>query len=84
LKERNGQIKTATLFLKDFHHSAEFRLSGFKTERDLFLAAAEHVLHYIQDHFASEVTNTRDSKIYNTLEGSRLGVAVISGGNSSE
>lgn len=79
MKERNGQIKTATLFLKDFHHSAEFRLSGFKTERDLFLAAAEHVLHYIQDHFASEVTNTRDSKIYNTLEGSRLGVAVISG-----
>lgn len=78
-KERNGYLKDAKIILEDFHHSAEFSLSGFKTERDLFLAAADHVLHYIRDHLEAEVLDRENMKLYEVLEGSRIGVAVISG-----
>jgi len=67
------------LVLEDYDHAAEFSLSGFKNERDLFLAASDYVLHYIRDHFASKAVDTQNLRLYDVLEGSRIGVAVVSG-----
>jgi PAS domain S-box-containing protein len=79
LKERSGYLKDAVLVLEDDHNAAEFSLSGFKNERDLFLAASDYVLHYIRDHFASKAMDTQNLRLYEVLEGSRIGVAVVSG-----
>jgi PAS domain S-box-containing protein len=78
-RERSGYLKDAVLVLEDYHHAAEFTLAGFKNERDLFLAASDHVLHYIRDHFASKALDSQNLRLYEVLEGSRIGVAVVSG-----
>lgn len=78
-KDRSGYVREVKLILEDFHHSSESTLSGFKTERDLFLAASDHVLHYLRDHFQTVVLDSQNLKLYELLEGSRMGVAVING-----
>lgn len=78
-KERSGYLQDAVLILEDFHHSAEFSLSGFRSEQDLFTAASGHVLRYIQDHFESKTLDSQAFHLYAVLEGSRMGVAIVSG-----
>lgn len=79
LKERSGYLKDSVLIMEDLYHSAEFSLSGFRSERDLYIAASDHVLHYIRDHFESEALDSQNLRLYEVLEGSRMGVAIVSG-----
>ncbi len=78
-KDRSGYLRGVKLTLEDFHHSAESTLSGFKNERDLFLAASDRVVHYIRDHFQAVFLDKENLQIFEVLEGSRMGVAVING-----
>ena len=79
IKDREGVLQNAVLVMEDLHNSAEYTLSGFKNEKDLFNDAAGHVVRYISEHFESQTVNARNLELYSVLEGARMGVAVISG-----
>jgi PAS domain S-box-containing protein len=79
VKDREGVLQNAVLVMEDLHNSAEYTLSGFKNEKDLFNDAAGHVVRYISEHFESQTVNARNLELYSVLEGARMGVAVISG-----
>ena len=79
LKDRQGILQDASLIVEDLHNSAEFNLSGFRSEKDLFISASAHVLRYIREHFESKALNIQNLRIYTVLEGSRMGVAIASG-----
>lgn len=81
VRERSGFMKESVLFLEDFHHAVQLTLSGFRTERDLFLAASDKVLHAIGDHLAMQAADSKSLRLYEALEGSRMGVAIVSGRN---
>ena len=79
VKGRRGYLQNTNLVLEDLHNSAEITLSGFTSEKDLFLAAAIHVLRYIREHFQSQALDSQNLQLYAVLEGSRMGVALVSG-----
>ena len=78
-KDREGFLKNAALVMEDLHSSAEYTLSGFRNENDLFNAASAHVVRYLSEHFESMVLSSRNLQLYAVLEGSRMGVAIASG-----
>jgi diadenylate cyclase len=78
-KDREGFLKDTSLIIEDLHNSTEFNLSGFRSERDLFITASGHVVRYIREHFESRALNSQNLQLYTVLEGSRMGVAVASG-----
>jgi PAS domain S-box-containing protein len=78
-QERSGCLKNSILMLEDCHNSAEFNLSGFGSEKDLFIVASVHVLRYIRDHFESKAVDSQNLQLYKLLEGSQMGVAIVSG-----
>ncbi len=79
LKDRQGFLQNTSLVIEDRHNAAEFSLAGFRSEKDLFLAAAGHILRYMREHFASQDLNLQNLQLYSVLEGSRMGVAIVSG-----
>ena len=79
LKDRQGVLRNTSLIIADLNNSVEFNLTGFRNEKDLFVVASGHVLHYIRDHFESQAMNTQNLQLYEVLEGSQMGVAIASG-----
>ena len=79
LKDGSGYLKNSTLMLADLHNSVEFNLSGFRNEGELFTAATGYVLRFIRDHFESKALDSQNLRLYEVLEGSRMGVAILSG-----
>ncbi|MFA4877051.1 MAG: PAS domain S-box protein [Methanoregula sp.] len=78
-KDRQGVLQNVALVIEDLHHSAEFNLSGFKRENDLFGAASVHVIRYIREHLETKSQDSQNLQLYSILEGSRMGVAIFSG-----
>ncbi len=78
-KDRQGVIQNAALMIEDLNHSAEFNLTGFRNEKDLFIAASGHVLRYIWEHFESQSLNSQNLQLFAALEGSQMGVAIAYG-----
>jgi PAS domain S-box-containing protein len=78
-KDRGGILQNATLAMEDLHNSAEYTLSGFRNEKDLFTAASGHVVRYISEHLESQAQNSQNLQLYTVLEKSRMGVAIASG-----
>jgi len=78
-KDRQGILQNTSLIIEDLHNSIEFNLSGFRSENDLFIAASDHILRYIREHFESKATNSQNLQLYTVLEGSQMGVAIASG-----
>jgi hypothetical protein len=79
LKDRQGVLQTASLTIEDLHNSSDFNLSGFKSEKDLFVAAYGHVLRYIRKHFETKTQISQNLQLYAVLEGFQMGVAIVSG-----
>jgi PAS domain S-box-containing protein len=78
-KGRQGAMQDTSLVIEDLHNSTEFNLSGFRSEKDLFITASGHVLRYIREHFESKALNSQNLQLYEVLEGSRMGVAIATG-----
>ena len=78
-KDRQGVLKKTSLIIADLNNSTEFNLSGFRSEKDLFITAAGHVLRYLREHFESKSLDSQNLQLYMILEGSRMGVAIASG-----
>jgi PAS domain S-box-containing protein len=79
VKDRQGVLQDTSLVIEDLHNSTEFNLSGFRSEKDLFVTASGHVLRYIREHFESRALDSQNLQLYAVLEGSRMGVAIASG-----
>jgi diadenylate cyclase len=79
LKDRQGVLQNTSLKIEDLNNSTEFNLSGFVSEKDLFIAASGHVLRYIREHFESKALDSQNLQLYAVLEGSQMGVAIASG-----
>jgi len=79
VKDRQGVLQDASLVIEDLHNSKAFSLSGFRSEKDLFITASNHVLRYIREHFESKALDSQNLQLYAVLEGSRMGVAIASG-----
>jgi PAS domain S-box-containing protein len=79
LKGRQGFLQNTSLVIEDLHNAAEFSLTGFLKENDLFVAAAGHVLRYIRENLESQALNSQNLQLYTVLEGSQMGVAIVSG-----
>ena len=78
-KDRQGVVQNTSLIIEDSNSSTDFNLSGFRSERDLFNAAASHVTRYLREHFESKVLDSQNLQLFMVLEGSRMGVAIASG-----
>lgn len=78
-KDRQGVLKNAVLLMEDLNNSAHYTLSGFLQEKDLFAAASAHVMRYISEHFESLSLSSGNLRLYSILEGSQMGVAIVTG-----
>jgi PAS domain S-box-containing protein len=78
-KDRNGYLQNAILVLEDFHNASEFTLTGFRSERDLFITASAHVIRHLQQHFGEKTLTSQNLELYGVLEGAQMGVALVSG-----
>jgi PAS domain S-box-containing protein len=78
-KDRQGVVQNTSLIIEDSNSSTDFNLSGFRSERELFIAAASHVTRYLQEHFELKVLDSQNLQLFMVLEGSRMGVAIASG-----